>query len=97
MPFYGKIDFSKWEVTMLEFARLITPQGKTIELSPETYRQVQELLARQPKRPSRARIDKIIHDTYGKYAGGDSLTQALLSERAADRTQEEARIARFNG
>ena len=45
---------------MLEAARLITPQGKTIELSPEIYKQVQELLARQPKRSSRARVDQII-------------------------------------
>ena len=69
---------------MLEVARLITPQGTTIELSPEIYKQVQELLARQPKRTSRARVDQIIRDTYGKYAGGDSLTQALLSERTAE-------------
>jgi hypothetical protein len=69
---------------MIEVARLITPQGKTIELSPEIYKQVQELLARQPKRTSHARVDRIIRDTYGKYAGGDSLTQALLSERAAE-------------
>jgi hypothetical protein len=82
---------------MLEVARLITPQGKTIELSPEIYEQMQELLARQPKRSSRARVDQVIRDTYGKYAGGDSLTQALLSERAAERAREEARIARFHG
>jgi hypothetical protein len=69
---------------MLEAARLITPQGKTIELSPEIYKQVHELLARQPKRTSHARVDQIIRETYGKYAGGDSLTQALLSERAAE-------------
>jgi hypothetical protein len=69
---------------MREVARLITPQGKTIELSPEIYMQVQELLDRQPKRSSRARVDKVIRDTYGKYAEGDSLTQALLSERAAE-------------
>ena len=78
---------------MLEVARLITPQGKTIELSPEIYKQVQELLARQPKRPARARIDRIIRDTYGKYADGDSLTQALLSERAAERVQPGRRLS----
>jgi hypothetical protein len=82
---------------MLEAARLITPQGKTIELSPEIYNQVQEILARQPKRSTRTRIDQVIRDTYGKYAGGDSLTQALLSEHAAERAREEARIARFHG
>jgi hypothetical protein len=82
---------------MLEAARLITPQGKTIELSPEIYMQVQELLSRQPRRSSRARVDQVIRDTYGKYAGGDSLTQALLSERAAERAHEDARAARSNG
>ena len=82
---------------MLEAARLITPQGKTIELSPEIYKQVQELLARQPKRSSRARVDQVIRDTYGKYAGGDSLTQALLSERAAECSREDAKVARSDG
>ena len=82
---------------MLEAARLITPQGKTIELSSEIYNQVQEILARQPKRSSRARVDQVIRDTYGKYAGGDSLTQALLSERAAERSLEEAKVARLRG
>ena len=43
---------------MLEAARLITPQGKTIELSPEIYKQVQEVLVRQPKRSLRTRIDR---------------------------------------
>jgi predicted transcriptional regulator len=75
---------------MLEAARLITPQGKTIELSPEIYKQVQELLARQPKRSSRARVEEVIRDTYGKYAGGDSLTQALQSERATECSRENA-------
>ena len=74
---------------MLGAARLITPQGKTIELSPEIYNQVREILARQPKRSSRARVDQAIRDTYGKYAGGDSLTQALLAERAAECFREE--------
>jgi len=82
---------------MHEVARLITPQGKTIELSPEVYRQVQELLARQPKRPSQARIDQAIRETYGKYAGDDSLTEALLAERAAERAREDARIIGFHG
>jgi hypothetical protein len=79
---------------MLEAARLITPQGKTLELSPEIYKQVQELLARQPKRSSRARVDQVIRDTYGKYADGGSLTQALLAERAAECSREEGKVAR---
>ncbi len=79
---------------MLETARLITPYGKTIELSPEIYRQVQDLLARQTKPPARAKIDRTIHATYGKYAGGGSLTQALLAERAAERAREDAKVIR---
>jgi hypothetical protein len=82
---------------MLEAARLITPQGKTIELSPEIYNQVQEILARQPKLSSRARVDQVIRATYGKYAGGDSLTQALLDERAAERSREEAKETHSGG
>jgi predicted transcriptional regulator len=82
---------------MLEAARLITPQGKTIELSPEIYNQVQEILARQPKRSTRTRIDRAIQDTYGKYAGDDSLTQALLVERTAERAREDKKVMRLNG
>jgi hypothetical protein len=75
---------------MLEATRLITPQGKTIELSPEIYHQVQQILARQPKRSTRTRIDRAIQETYGKYSEDDSLTQALLAERAAERSRESA-------
>ena len=82
---------------MIEAARLITPQGKTIELSPEIYKQVQELLARQPKRSSRAQAAQIVRDTYGKYADGDSLTQALLAERAAERAREDAKTTHYQG
>ena len=82
---------------MLEAARLITPQGKPIELSSEIYNQVQEILARQPRRSTRTRIDRAIQETYGKYSDGDSLTQALLAERAAERSSEEAKVARSGG
>ena len=82
---------------MLEAARLITPQGKTIELSPEIYNQVQEILARQPKRSTRTRIDRTIQETYGKYSEGDSLTQALLAERTAECSREEVKVARSDG
>jgi hypothetical protein len=82
---------------MLEAARLITPQGKTIELSLEFYNQVQEILARQPKRSTRTRIDRTIQETYGKYSEGDSLTQALLAERTAECSREEVKVARSDG
>lgn len=82
---------------MLETARLITPYGKTIELTPEVYRQVQEILARQSKTSTRAKVIQAIRATYGKYAGGDSLTEALLAERAAERAREDAKIALGHG
>jgi hypothetical protein len=65
--------------------------GETIELTAEVYRQIRQLLATRPRRRSRARINKVIHETYGKYAGGPSLTQALLTERAAERARDDAR------
>ena len=64
---------------MPNHARLITPQGKRIELSPELYRQIRRLLT--PRLLPRTKMDKIIMATYGKYAGTGSLTQALLAER----------------
>lgn len=79
---------------MLRTARLITPRGKTIELSPEIYRQVQELLARQPKPSAGAKADQAIRATYGKYAGDESLIEALLAERAAERAREETKVMR---
>lgn len=78
---------------MSQLARLITPDGKSIDLPPEIYRQVRQFLA-LPRRPSRARLTEAIRAAYGKYADGPSLTQALLAERAADRQREDARTAR---
>jgi hypothetical protein len=76
-------------------ARLITPDGQSIDLSPDVYRRIRRLLA-PTRRPSRARIDATIRDTYGKYAAGSSLTQALLAERAADRYREDNKSARLH-
>ena len=67
---------------MARSARLITPRGKTIDLPDEIYRQVKEWLTSRNRRRSRARFDEAIKACYGKYAGGKSLTQALLAERA---------------
>jgi hypothetical protein len=72
---------------MAQRARLITPQGKRIELSPEVYRQIKRLLTTRSR--SHTKTNRIIAATYGKYAGGRSLTQALLAERAAERAREE--------
>ena len=80
---------------MSHSARLITPDGKSIELSPDVYRRIRRLLA-PTRRPSRARIDATIRATYGKYAAGSSLTQALLKERAEDRRREDNKAARLH-
>ncbi|MBM3127322.1 MAG: hypothetical protein FJ009_01660 [Chloroflexi bacterium] len=72
---------------MVQRARLITLQGKRIELSPELYRQIKELIA--PRSRSQSKTTKVIAATYGKYAGGRSLTQVLLEERAAERTRRK--------
>ena len=39
-------------------------------------------------------MDRAIRSTYGKYAGGKSLTRALLAERVAERTRENAKTLR---
>ena len=72
---------------MSQSAHLITPDGKSIELPAEVYRQVKRLLAtRNLKRHvrSRAQIDSDLQATYGMLAGENSLTEALLAERKAD-------------
>lgn len=75
-------------------ARLITPKGEIIELSPAAYRQVRRLVvARRPRRVSA----KFIQDGYGKYAGKTSLTKAPLVERATELAREKAKIKRWHG
>ena len=78
-------------------ARLITPQGKHIDLPPEVYKQVKQLLTTHSRRRSRAKVDAAIRATYGKYAGGVSLTQALLAERAFERAREDTKLKRLHG
>ena len=78
-------------------ARLITPKGKAIDLPPEVYRQVRHLLVARAHRRSRAHMTVVIQAAYGKYAGGTSLTQALLEERAAERRREDAKLKRLHG
>ncbi len=82
---------------MAQRARLITPQGKKIDLPPAVYRQVKALLDAPSRRRSQRKIDKAIKSTYGKYAGGTSLTQALLEERAADKARESEKMKRLDG
>ena len=73
---------------------LITPSGKTIELSPETYRQIQKILRARKRAMTTAQRVKHIDATFGKYAGKTSLTRALLDERRAEFTHAEAKIRR---
>ena len=80
---------------MSHSARLITPDGKSIDLPPDVYRRIRRLLT-NTRRPSRAKIDATIRETYGKYAAGSSLTQALLRERAADRYREDNKATRLH-
>jgi len=61
------------------------------------YRQVKRLLSARSRRRSRGKIDSTIRATYGKYAGGESLTQALLVERAAERASDEIGLKRLHG
>jgi len=73
--------------------RLITPDGKTIELSRETYKQIQKLLRDGQviaPRAHRGHVDA----TYGKYAGKPSLIQALLKERKAELEREDSKQRR---
>lgn len=78
-------------------ARLITPDGKTIELSPETYKQVRKLIGEKYVGAPTTKRMAAIRATYGKYAGKPSLTKALLKERKAEYTRENAKLRRRNG
>jgi hypothetical protein len=78
-------------------ARLITPDGKTIELAPEIYRQIQKLLNSGYSVDAQPRRVAEIQATYGKYAGKPALTQVLLDERKADLEREEIKLKRHHG
>jgi hypothetical protein len=73
---------------MLNSARLITPEGKMIELSPEMYRKVQRLLdSKRTVLPLKNRLSAI-RATHGKYAGKTSLTKSLLEEKQAEKNRD---------
>ncbi len=77
--------------------RLITPDGKTINLSREIYQKIREILdANPPTKPEPRRVSEI-RATYGKYAHNPSLEQALLGEHRAELAREEAKLKRFYG
>jgi len=77
--------------------QLITPDGKTIELSRETYQKIRKLLGEgaQPAPKSRRVVE--IRATFGKYADMPSLVDALRKERAAELSREEAKLKRLHG
>ena len=77
--------------------RLITPEGKTIELSQEAYQQIKKLLQEGDIAIPKTRRLAEIRAPYGKYAGKPSLTQALLKERREERVREEAKFKRKDG
>jgi hypothetical protein len=77
-------------------ARLITPQGQTIPLSPQTYESVLKFLEEQEPSPvlTLSALRSLLEETQGKYAGHPSMVRALLAERRAERQREEARRQR---
>jgi len=62
-------------------ARLITPKGEVIELSPEEYRKIRRLI---DTRHSRRVTAKFIQSTYGKYKG-KGLIKALMAEKEREK------------
>jgi hypothetical protein len=82
---------------MLTSARLITPEGKTIELSPEMYRKVQRLLdSKRTASPLKNRL-VTIRATHGKYAGKASLTKSLLKQKQIEKNLEKNKLRRKHG
>ena len=76
----------------LQRPTLITPQGTTIDLPPELYQTILQMLATDQPRSSQSRKEKLalIHGAFGRYRGHPSLTGALLEERGIERAREEA-------
>ncbi len=77
--------------------RLITPAGKTIELSPETYKKIRKILRAQKRSMTKAQRLRHIEETFGKYTADTFLTRTLLNERKAELKREEARIRQRHG
>ena len=84
---------------MTRMAQLITPDGKTIEIPPDLYLQVKDLLDNRQRRQtarSRARMKAAIQAGFGMAAGSDSLTAALLNERSKECVREDAKLTRLD-
>ena len=80
-------------------AQLITPEGKTIVLPEQVYFKVKEFLEEKEssKSMTRAQIQQVIKETFGKYTSEYSMTEALLQMRREERALEEAKYARLAG
>lgn len=74
-------------------ARLITPQGQTIPLSPEMYEAILKILEERKTSPSltSSAMASLLEEMQGKYAGYPSMVQALMAERQAEREREKRR------
>jgi len=77
--------------------RLITPDGKTIELSRNAYQQIRKFLGEDHRTAPKTRRLSDIRATYGKCADKPSLLQALLDEHKTELAREEAKLRSFNG
>jgi len=80
-------------MSQVQAARLITPRGEIISLSPEVYEAVLKMLAEREsvRQASKAELATLIKETRGKYAGEPSLINTLLNERHAERAREMRR------
>ena len=78
-------------------ARLITPDGKTIPLPDEVYRQVKQLLDTRPKQSSHDDSNALIQAGYGMLASKESLIKALLDERASEKALEDKKLLHLKG
>ncbi|HID86217.1 MAG TPA: hypothetical protein EYP55_02435 [Anaerolineae bacterium] len=78
----------------MQTAQLITPEGDTISLPPDVYEAVLNMLEERREtacQMPRAKLQALIREMRGKYAGERSLVEALLVERAKERAEEARR------
>ena len=83
---------------MTKCAKLITPEGTTIELPPDLYSQVKELIEAHQRNQNprlKSEMKDAVQVGYGMLAGDDSLIEALREERLKDRAREDAKFDQF--
>jgi hypothetical protein len=76
--------------------RFITPEGKTIELSQETYQQIQKLLREGDVIVPKPHRVAEIRGTYGKYADKPPLILDLLKERQKEQAREDSKLRKWH-